>query len=921
MDNKIIAILIISTLVATSMIMTVSNRTTAKENTRYIIDSPYEYYLAEGMKRNVYWLYSWHKDEKIWHLSDERPSGGTNNNNIANLDSSYNSPNSAMIFDFPWKHENTEYPLDSLKASYEPGVTPYVNLTVNTNYVPGKTINFEVRFDANGDGIYETKALFTPFTTQWNQSQNDGEHREEKIRAQFTGYSNGAPGNMVNGKIQMAFWRTDGITDNPGTAVNEDWMTIYCGAFYPSKESWVVLPYKWPTMNPVAVIGPDDDQDPLDWWLEPPADPNSPHYFGYVTNYSIVMSASDSYSPVGAELTSYMWDFGDGHTGTGEIAKCTNHNFCHQMGHRYYYPGVYWIQLWVTDDNGRVGWVDHWIKVFQTSPVDTEIPVLNEDNSDSEGSAGDIFNFNISAHDNIKVASVNVEWRHGDSSANESLSKEGKYWTGSVTLENSLEELIYVIYVKDTSNNTNISSEITVDVFDNAPPELVQDRAGNSGSTGDNYTFEAIITDNFGVDMVSVKYTYDYNNYTTISLVHVNNDIWASDIIISESASILAYSYLLRDLHGNELDTSISEGEITVDILDTIEPTAVSGKDRTVEQYQIVLLDGSNSTDNIGIMGYRWKFTYNGDEELIMGLKTEFRFEIAGNYNISLKVTDMAGNWDTDYFILTVKDAILPIANIDSIRNQNEGSSITFKGGMSSDNVGIVNYTWTFVYRGMTVHLYNETTFYTFLFPGEYNVTLTVTDGYGNKNSDHMKFKILDKTEPEVNISISGNYVQDGDKIEITMGKKVIMDSSNSFDNVEITNRTWTIKSKYGTVELFTETAEYVFAKAGVYTITLSIHDAADNTGEIIFKIIVSEPSISSSVEGTEGSLSSTWVYIIVTIVIVLVIVILIGIILKKRKHSDDDIEETYHEDRVSMTDDHVHEKYPMEYRQFSPQP
>ena len=104
MNKKLIAILIISTIAAASMIMAVSNKTTAKENTRYIVDSSYDYYVEEGMKTNVYWLYSWHKDKKIWHLSDIRIDGGTNNYNLANLNSTYNSPNSALTLNFPWMH-------------------------------------------------------------------------------------------------------------------------------------------------------------------------------------------------------------------------------------------------------------------------------------------------------------------------------------------------------------------------------------------------------------------------------------------------------------------------------------------------------------------------------------------------------------------------------------------------------------------------------------------------------------------------------------------------------------------------------------------------------------------------------------------------------------------------------------------------
>jgi|ETNmetMinimDraft_30_1059905.scaffolds.fasta_scaffold29628_1 hypothetical protein len=425
----------------------------------------------------------------------------------------------------------------------------------------------------------------------------------------------------------------------------------------------------------------------------------------------------------------------------------------------------------------------------------------------------------------------------------------------------------------------------------------------------------------FDIEAVFVRYAFNYSDYRKISLEYTTDDIWNLDIIISNSAFMLTYSYIIRDVNGNELDTSISGGEITVDILDVITPTAAPGNDRSIEQYQTIILDGANGTDNVGIIEYIWKFNYDGAEELISEMTTAFSFEIAGTYNISLKVIDDDGNWAMDYFILTVKDIILPVAYIDNIRDRNEGSSVTFKGSTSSDNVGIVNYTWSFVYRGMTIRLYNDTAFYFFMFPGEYNVSLTVTDGAGNMDSKSLLFNILDKSEPSINISILGNYVQNEDKIEIMKGRKIIMDSSSSFDNVGITNWTWTIKSKDGTVERYTETEEYIFEKEGVYTITLSIYDDADNSEEITFKMVVKEPPISSTEDGTEKAFLTAWVYIVIIIVIVLVIIALIFIFLKKRRHNEDDKEEDYHEDRVRMESEIPPEKYPSNDRKFTSEP
>lgn len=39
-----------------------------------------------------------------------------------------------------------------------------------------------------------------------------------------------------------------------------------------------------------------------------------------------------------------------------------------------------------------------------------------------------------------------------------------------------------------------------------------------------------------------------------------------------------------------------------------------------------------------------------------------FQFDITGNHNVTLNVTDAAGNWDTDAMVVIVNDDIVPLA-------------------------------------------------------------------------------------------------------------------------------------------------------------------------------------------------------------------------------------------------------------------
>ena len=66
-----------------------------------------------------------------------------------------------------------------------------------------------------------------------------------------------------------------------------------------------------------------------------------------------------------------------------------------------------------------------------------------------------------------------------------------------------------------------------------------------------------------------------------------------------------------------------------------------------------------------------------------------------------------------------------------------------FDGSGSSDNVGIVNWTWTFTYDSVDYELYGEFVNFTFLSePGSAVVTLTVYDAQGSSDTDTMTVNV-----------------------------------------------------------------------------------------------------------------------------------------------------------------------------------
>lgn len=94
-----------------------------------------------------------------------------------------------------------------------------------------------------------------------------------------------------------------------------------------------------------------------------------------------------------------------------------------------------------------------------------------------------------------------------------------------------------------------------------------------------------------------------------------------------------------------------------------------------------------------------------------------------------------------------------PVANAGPDQTVTAGVYVTFDGTASSGDVGIVSYTWTFVYGNVSRTLEGAVnSSFQFVIPGTYEVTLTVTDAEGNHSSDTM---VLTVNKVRVNVFVA----------------------------------------------------------------------------------------------------------------------------------------------------------------------
>jgi len=183
---------------------------------------------------------------------------------------------------------------------------------------------------------------------------------------------------------------------------------------------------------------------------------------------------------------------------------------------------------------------------------------------------------------------------------------------------------------------------------------------------------------------------------------------------------------------------------VIITVLDVTKPIANAGSDRTVNEDTPITLDGSASSDNVGITAYTWTFT-DVTTKTLTGEKPTYTFNMPGVYTITLNVTDATGNWATDTIVITVADVTKPVANAGQDKTVNVGTTVSFDASGSSDNVGIVSYEWDFGDGTMGI---GATTTHTYTKPGTYTVTLMVRDKAGNSVTDTMTVTIQEVAAP-----------------------------------------------------------------------------------------------------------------------------------------------------------------------------
>jgi hypothetical protein len=297
------------------------------------------------------------------------------------------------------------------------------------------------------------------------------------------------------------------------------------------------------------------------------------------------------------------------------------------------------------------------------------------------------------------------------------------------------------------------------------------DFSGNWNSSSGSFFIQDTLYPTFisiGADPNPQEVFFEVNITTEISDNHMVMEAWAN--VTDPSGGFVGNYSMLETSPGNywfsrsygllgRFDFMIWTSDLvgnwnslggTFRVEDNTRPSATPLQSNPqVEVYNDINLT-ANATDNFELAG-AWVIIYTpagspmGNFTMIEnpGVVPNYYYELSlgslGEFSYFVAARDTSGNWNASWETFTVVDETDPIADAGTDRAIEQGTVISLDGKGSSDNYGIIdddNYNWTFDYDGGPVFLTGSGPLFTFDIPGNYSITLTVTDSSGNSDTD-----------------------------------------------------------------------------------------------------------------------------------------------------------------------------------------
>jgi hypothetical protein len=450
--------------------------------------------------------------------------------------------------------------------------------------------------------------------------------------------------------------------------------------------------------------------------------------------------------------------------------------------------------------SGSFGFADENINVSKLIIIvllDPESPIIFDDKSDSAGTTGDSFNFEINATDNLGVLSVHVNYRQGSSGnfTNLTMSGTGPYLRSIVVPLDHVGVLEYYFSVQDIGDNWISTAVTPVPITDNDAPTINADNSDSTARTGDAFDFFVDAVDNINITGAYVVWWFGTGAPTNDTMDGPGPYSFAITVPI-DSLDMLHYYFTFTDEAGNwiiglQVDISIKDNRPPELISINSDTTGIAG-----EYFEF----NATISDNIEV-----------SEVLVIywfGTGAESNATMTGTEDFTFKILLPPDSDETLHYYITARDSSgnvyvgstrnVPVFIVDKsppeiIDDSSDtvattGDDFTFKVTASDDfAIGEVHV----VYWFGTGDIQNIT------IVGDVPFTVTITTPVDSLETLHYYFTINDTSDnwlvgPQHDIMVTDNDAPsdlvDNSQIFATTGEEFIFtaDASDNIGVVEI---------------------------------------------------------------------------------------------------------------------------------------
>jgi PKD repeat protein len=276
-----------------------------------------------------------------------------------------------------------------------------------------------------------------------------------------------------------------------------------------------------------------------------------------------------------------------------------------------------------------------------------------------------------------------------------------------------------------------------------------------------------------------------------------------------------------------------------------------------------VHFDATSSYDPDGeIVAYEWDMNDDGKFDDASGEEVDYTFTQEGDYDVTLRVSDNSGAYNTATKTIKAGSIGGLRAVITSSAGENGtytvGDEYEFNGQLSQIDGGkIVKYTWNFGDGSKSVQ--SRTVKHAFEEAGTYSVTLSVADADGNTDEALLDVTVTEEGSAPV-AKVSTTPAMTSGTVSGPVPLQVVFDGGVSTDaDDDIVEYEWDFDND-GSVDDTGNTASYTYQEVGSFTALLTVTDSVGNQDELSIPVTVTEQGILANlvVDQTNGEVPLT---------------------------------------------------------------